>query len=287
MTILYKGKTPLRDALLICSTFLFAVQLWSQPYVDPIQIRYMHAFRNNNAEATPYTHLWVGSDLPIKLKENTYLLFSPLYEEWNIDSAENTEIYPVLKSFAFPVGLIMPIQNSKWSISVIPIVRWSGEKLFAENTFQFGGVALATYARLPHQKFRFGVYANSEFFGLFMVPLLGADWRIDEKNYLFGILPGRLTFEHQWSEKFFGGVTFRAPTSSYRLSNGQYIRLDDNQLSLFVDYYLARHFCITIEPGFGILRKIRTGISGRDYITDINWGDGPFIKLSTSYRIRI
>ncbi len=131
------------------------------------------------------------------------------------------------------------------------------------------------------------MYANAEFFGLFVVPLLGADWRIDEKNYLFGVLPGRFTYEHQWSKKLYGGATFRALTSSYRLSNRQYIRLDDNQLSLYLDYYPAKHLCITLEPGYGVFRKIRTGINNSDYMTKVNWGDGPTIKLSTSYRIRL
>ncbi len=260
--------------------------LLSQPYVDPFQVRYMYAFQNSKPVATPFSHLYAGSDLPIKLDEGTYLLLSPYYEQWNLDSASTENIYPTVRSIAFPVGLIMPL-NSKWTLTVIPIVHWNGEELFAENTFQYGGAALVGYERKPLQKFRLGVYANAEFFGLFIVPLLGADWRIDKKNYVFGVLPGRFTYEHQWSQKFFGGVTFRAPTSSYRLSNGQYIRLDDNQLSVYVDYYPAKHLAITLEPGFGILRKVRTGLNGRDYLTDQKWGDGPFIKLSAAYRIRL
>lgn len=280
-------KSSSRKLLLFCSALLITVQLWSQPYVDPFQVRYMYALRNSHSPATPFTHLYAGADLPIKLKGGAILLLSPYYEQWSIDSAETKEIYPTVQSVAFPVGLIMPIHATKWTLTVIPIVRSNGEKLFADNTFQFGGVTLASFARMPQQKFRFGVYANAEFFGLFIIPLIGCDWQIDDRNYLFGVLPGRLTFEHKWNEKFYGGATFRAPTTSYRLSNGQYMRLDDNQLSLFIDYYPAKHLCITIEPGFGILRKIRTGIDGRDYITSVNWGDGPFVKLSAAYRIRL
>lgn len=280
-------KSTSRTLFLICSILLVSLQLWSQPYVDLFQVRYMQALRNNNSPATPFSHLYAGSDLPITLNSGAIILLSPYFEQWNIDSAETEEVYPTVQSVAFPAGLIMPIHDTKWTLMVVPIVRSNGEKLFAENTFQFGGVTLAYFARKPQQIFRFGVYANAEFFGLFIIPLVGCDWRIDDKNYLFGVLPGRLTYEHQWNEKFYGGVTFRAPTTSYRLTNGQYIRLDDNQLSLFIDYYPAKHLCITVEPGFGVFRKIRTGIDGRDYITKVNWGDGPFIKLSAAYRIRL
>ena len=146
---------------------------------------------------------------------------------------------------------------------------------------------MAGYAIRPKQKFRAGVYVNNEFFGLYVVPLIGTDWRIDDKNYLFGVLPGRLTLEHQWSDHFYSGVTFRAITNSYRLSNGQYLRLDDNQLSLFMDYYLSKHICVTLEPGYGLLRKLRLGTDKKEYDQEVEWGDGPFIKLSASYRIRL
>ena len=277
----------MRTLINMCCLILLAAPLFSQPYVDLFQVRYTYGFRNDKAEATPFIHLWAGSDLPVKLKENTYLLFSPYYERWQIDSAEKENVVPAVQSLAFPVGLILPFKDSKWALTIVPIIRTNGEKLFADKTFQFGAVNFVTWTRRPHQKFRFGVYANDEFFGIFIIPLIGADWRIDEKNYLFGLLPGRLTYEHQWSKKLFGGATFRAITNSYRLSDGQYLRLDDNQVSLYMDYYPAKHFCITLEPGYGVFRKMRTGVNNKDYLTDRNWGDGPFIKLSAAYRIRI
>lgn len=286
-----KTQFPLiRGSWLVCSIILFAGQLRSQPFVDPFQVRYMYAFKNTHTPATPFTHLWAGTDVPVKIKklnENSFLLISPYYEQWNLDSAETEHIYPKVQSIALPVGLILPFNTSKWSLTVIPVARWNGEQLFAENTFQFGGATFASYARKPDQKFRIGVYANAEFFGLFIIPLLGCDWRIDEKNYLFGVLPGRLTYEHQWNTKFYWGATFRAPTSSYRLSDGSFIRIDDNQLSLYADYYPAKHLCVTLEAGYGILRKIRTGVDTKEYTSKINWGDGPFIKCSASYRIRL
>jgi hypothetical protein len=280
-------KSWVRPVLVLGVYVILITSLRSQPFVDPIQVRYMYAVQNRKPVATPYTHLWVGSDLPVQLKGGAILLFSPYYDQWSIDSAETDNIYPTVHSLAFPLGLIMPLKNSKWTITALPVIRWNGEKLFTENTFQYGGVLLAGFQRRPEQKFRIGVYANAEFFGLFIIPLFGADWKLDDHNYIFGVLPGRLTYEHKINEKFYSGITFRAPTTSYRLSNGQYIRLDDNQLSLFVDYYLTEHFCVTLEPGLGILRKIRTGVQGRDYLTEVDWGDGPFIKLSAAYRIRL
>jgi hypothetical protein len=278
----------LRILIILAFTILFKTHLCSQPFVDPIQVRYMNAFRSNNSETTPFTQLWISSDLPIKLKNNTYLLLSPSYEQWHIESANNQVNYPTVRSLTLPIGLIIPLEQSKWSLSIIPIVRWNGEKLFLKNTFQYGGVVFATFAKKQNQKFRLGIYANKDFFGWFVIPLLGTDWRIDDNNYIFGLLPGRLTYEHKWSTKLYSGATFRAPMNSYRLSNDKYIRLDDNQISVYLDYYPAKHLCMTLEPGFGAFRKIRTGIDNHSgYTSEVDWGDGPFIKLSAAYRIRL
>lgn len=258
-----------------------------QPYVDPVQVRYTYAFRNSQSAATPFQHLWAGSDLPIKLREKTYQLLSPYYESWTLDSADKSQVVPRVQSLAFPIGFILPLKSPKWGLNILPVIRWNGEDLFGEKTFQFGGATFLSYEKAPGRKIRFGVYMNSEFFGLFVVPLVGADWRISDKDYIFGLLPGRLTWEHKLNQRLYWGATFRAITNSYRLKNGQYLRLDDNQLSLYLDAYVAKRICITLEPGYGIFRQLRTGQEGRNYLTNRNWGDGPFIKLSSSYRIRL
>lgn len=265
---------------------LFTVSIHAQPFVDPLQLRYTHAFRNNNAAATPHSHLWAGSDLPVKLKAKTYLLLSPFYEQWQIDSAGKKNIVPTVQSLALPLGLIFPL-NTKWSLALAGIVRTNGETLFGKKTFQPGGTGFASFAVRPDQKFRFGVYMNAECFGLFVMPLLGADWRIDKKNYLFGLLPGRLSFEHQWNRQLYGGFTFRAVSNSYRLDNGLYMRLEDNQLSAWLDFYPVKNWVLSLEPGFGLFRKIRTGLNDKNYLSVRNWGDGPFIRLSSSYRVRL
>ena len=178
--------------------------------------------------------------------------------------------------------------NNKWSLNVTTISRVNGEEIKLDNTFQFGGILFASYKKKEQQKFRLGVYVNNDFFGLFIVPLAGFDWRIDKRNYLFGLLPGRLTFEHQLNKRLYTGATFRAITNSYRLNNGNYLRIDDNQLSCYLDCYVAKHIAVTLEPGYGIIRKLRSGDTrSKNYSIDYNWDEGFFIKLSAAYRIRL
>jgi len=272
--------------LFFCCLFAFHI-LQAQPYVDPLDIRYTHAFPNNQPRGTPYDHLYVGSDLPLKLKNGSIVLFSPFYENWNIDSADNKDFIPTVSSVALPLSFIFPL-SKKWSLALTAIPRLNGEELNFNSSFQMGGLAFASYKAKEDQKFRFGIYVNNDFFGVFVVPLAGIDWKIDEKNYLFGLLPGRLTFEHRLADRIYTGATFRAITNSYRLVNGSYLRIDDNQLSAYLDCYVSKHIVFTVEPGYGIFRKLRSGVErNKNYIVDYDWNDGLFIKLNASYRIRL
>jgi hypothetical protein len=73
-----------------------------------------------------------------------------------------------------------------------PILRTNGEELFASNTFQSVVLVFLVIERSPGQKIRFGAYMNADFFGFFFMPLLGADWRIDERIIFSVCFPGVL-----------------------------------------------------------------------------------------------
>jgi hypothetical protein len=264
-----------------------AITANSQPYVDPFHLRYTYGVKSNSGSGTPFSHLYIGPDLPLKLKNNAFFVISPVYEKWNIDSASEGTWLPQVSSIALALSAVIPL-DKKWSITVSAIPRINGEELNFENNFQLGGVLLAAYKKKETLKYKFGLYVNREFFGLFIIPLVGIDWHINDRNNLFGVLPGKLTFEHQLSTHFYTGGTFRAITNSYRLTNGNYLRIDDNQLSGFLDCYVTNHVVVTAETGYGIMRQLRSGNGyNKHYLTDYKWADGIFIKLSASYRIRL
>ncbi len=265
---------------------IIVVHTKAQPYVDLLNTRYTSSLFNNKM-ATTFTHLYVGSDLPVKLKNNKLIVFSPFYDQWNVDSAYNEHYQPVVSSIAVPVSVILPLYKDRWLLTATAIPRLNSEGFSMQNSFQMGGVLLATYKKFASLKYKAGVYANSEFFGLFVIPLAGIDWRINDKNNLFGVLPGRLTYEHKLSTAFYTGATFRAITNSYRLNNGSYLRIDDNQISSYLDWYATQQIVFSGEMGYGVFRKLRTGLAHEEYNTAYKWGNGAFFRLCVAYRIRL
>jgi len=278
----------LKKLLIGCLLLIIAAPVFSQPYVDPFNIRYTSAFHNKAASGTPFSHLYIGPDFPLKQRNNGLIVISPAYESWNIDSASNKNYLPSVSSIGLALSIVVPLDKNFWSLTVSAIPRFNSEGLKLSNSFQMGGALLANYKKTETLKYKFGIYVNNEFFGTFLMPLAGIDWKIDSRNNLFGVLPGRLTYEHKLSSSFYTGATFRAVTNSYKLTNGNYLRIDDNQLSGFLDFYATKHIVFSGEAGYGIMRKLRYGNGyNKNYLGDYNWGDGLFVKLCASYRIRL
>ncbi len=278
----------MKKILIILVACMASLYIIAQPYVDPIHFRYTRAFGNSNGR--PFSHLFIGPDFPFKMKKNRFVVLSPFFDNWNIDSASNKTYLPPVSSVGIGLSTILPLSKDKerWTLTLTAIPRFNSEGLHLDNSFQLGGVVLATYQKNAALKYKFGVYVNNEFFGLFVIPLAGIAWNIDDRNNLFGTLPNRLTFEHKLNDNFYTGVTFRTITNSYRLDNGNYLRIQDNQLISFLDFYAAKHIVFTAEAGYGIFRRLRSGRErNKNYLTDYNWGDGMFIKFCAAYRVRL
>lgn len=112
------------------------------------------------------------------------------------------------------------------------------------------------------------------------------------------LLIGNLTFEYNVNHSFYYGATFRAITSSYRLSitdpcslgdcsGKNYLRINDNQLGIFADWYLSKKIVASIETGYTAFRNYRYGFKGSILHTKTDHkSDNYYARLSLSYRLR-
>ncbi|MBS1614656.1 MAG: hypothetical protein JST06_00900 [Bacteroidetes bacterium] len=206
-----------------------------------------------------------------------------------MDSASKTDVLPQVSSIGLPIILQFPLVKNKWSLMLAAIPRFNSEGLrIFDSSFQIGGATTLVYQFNPRLKARVGVYVNREFFGIYVVPLFGVDWKLGERDYLFGILPGRLSYEHRLSHRFCTGAAYVSTTNSYLLKTGTYLRIGDNRISVFLDYYATKRLVASAHLGYGVLRKLGSGWVGhRDYVRGFDWGDGPFARFSLAYRIRL
>lgn len=145
---------------------------------------------------------------------------------------------------------------------------------------------MAVYKKRENLKYKLGVYYNREFFGTFILPLLGIDWNINDRTNLFGILPGNMTLEYKINSSLYGGINFKSITNSFRFDGLTFLKVSDNYLKLFLDYYLIKKIVISFEAGRSILRKYSIGHENEPLIR-IDLNDGLLLKAGLAYRIRL
>lgn len=267
----------------------------AQPYLDAVNLRFQQSPKGkSSAGANKFTYLNASINIPLVLKkDSSIIVFSPSMEHWSIKADSFLSEDMGMHSNMLPVSLIKPI-NRSWALTFSVIPRWNGHPVAPVSRFQMGGAVLATYKKRPGLAYKFGLYYNSEFSGPFFMPLLGIDWQIDERNNLFGVLPGILVFEHKLSKYMFWGFNFRSITNTYSsgyIYSGNdpvFLRIQDTQAEIYTDLYLTDNIVLNFAAGHSFARKYREGkmhVSG-EYFHDQKMVAGFYGKISFAYRIR-
>jgi hypothetical protein len=278
--------------ILISASLCFANDCRTQPLLDIVNIRYQvspdaGAFRQNFVQN--YIRYWnISTNLPVEFKnKKSILLASPGFEEWKFSFPKKEATDALVKGWTLPLLWIQTL-NPRWTITTGVIIRNNAEDFNLNKAWQVGGVALATYEKSKQLKYKFGLYYNSELSGPFFMPLLGIDWRTNKTN-IYGVLPGNLTIERKLNTVFYYGITFRAITNSYQLYNNKFIRIDDNQLALYMDCYLSKHIVLNVEAGHSFFRRIRLGENQKHsvYYFTAKTNDNLLLKTGLAYRLRL
>lgn len=264
----------------------------SQPYINLFSGRYSKSpdagiFRRDK-QAVTLAYTGLSANIPIQIKKNKLLLLlSPAWEAWHSDYPAIPDSSDSYQSLLFQLTLVNTLYNGEWSIALSVIPRINGEGLGDRGNKQIGGALLASYKANNELTLKFGVYANSEFFGPFIMPLGGIDWKINSRLNLFGVLPGNLVLEQKLGSRIYGGCNFRAITNSYARGGSRYWRVDENQLGIFLDFYPLQKVVLNLEAGHSLFRRIRTERWKERYSASLPVNDNWYIKLMAAFRIRL
>jgi len=276
-----------RYTIFVFALLLSGTAVQSQPYIDLVNIRYMKSpemsFLIPSTTETVLTYVNVSTTLPLLFKNKDAIILSPYFETWKVElSGEKRNYYGLV----FPISYLKKIDD-KWSLLSTGIVRWNDSAIYKTMKMQVGGAVIASRKITPNLALKGGIYINGEFFGLFVVPLLGIDWQINSTDCLFGVLPASLTYQHEASRVVKYGVTVHTQTNSYHRQVRDFTRIDENQLGAYTDFYIAKKFVFNLEGGLSILRKIRTGknMYSDDKYTPYDVNNNLYFKVALAYRL--
>jgi hypothetical protein len=243
--------------------------------------------------------------VPIVVNERFTILTGLTYEgtQGNFNPLRKTE---TLTGLTLKLGVNIT-HSEKWSGTYLVLPKLSSDlKVVNEKDAQFGAVALLKYAISSHLNYKFGVYANSELFGPFVVPMFGVYYLSpNDKIEAKILLPLAADLNYSFQKNMRVGLNFKGQIRSYNSNTpfqnetDRYITRSTNDLYSYFQYAIKNG--INFQVGLG--RSL--GRSYRAYNEKVGFGlplvylndkraqlnhdfsDSWLLKLSMFYRIAL
>lgn len=274
---------------------LLPVFVDAQPLIDLVGA---NVLVSENLDRTEFS-----ATLPLQLDTvGRLLVIDPYWVQWRTITGGDRyvpvsvgEVNETMQGAGGALTYVTPI-GKRWKLAAAGIGRYHWLGAQQHGDIQYGGVLLASRVCKPTLTVRAGMYTNYDAFGLFVMPLVGVDWRIDVKTNLYGVLPGSMNFERKSTRWFHWGLSFRAYTSSFGVRDGDYRRINENPLGLYGDVYITRNIVLRAEGGWCFIRQVLGGPGDPLYANseshlrryaDHAIADAPYARILLAYRLRL
>lgn len=236
----------------------------AQPFADILSFNcqtFSSTYKDNTSRSNKTDDYFLNFFLPKEFKNGNTLLIRLNSELISSTLTPDSSYSSKLYSVSMPLGMQFVWKNKKWKTVLIGIPKVASDFKDAIDTYdyQFGGIFLQNYQYSETFKVKVGLYYNREAFGNFFMPIIGIDWKVSDRLYLYGNMPNIYRIEYAIKKnKLYGGLGFRSLTRSFRLSkadNYDYVRYNELQLKLFVDYFVAKKIVLFAEVGYSLGRN--------------------------------
>jgi hypothetical protein len=238
---------------------LVADKSFSQPYVDIVSFNYQtlsSSYKNNTHLKNKTDDYFLNFFLPKQFKNGNTLLIRVNSEMMSSTIKPDSSYSSKLFNVSLPLGFQFLSKNKKWKTVVMGIPKIASDLKDAidKYDYQFGAVFLENYEYSKKLKIKAGLYYNREAFGNFYIPLVGIDWKASDRLSFYGIMPSFYKVEYIVAKnKLYAGLNFKSLTRSFRLSkteNLDYVRYNEIQLKLFVDFFVRKKIIVFGEVGY-------------------------------------
>ncbi|MGJ8665486.1 MAG: DUF6268 family outer membrane beta-barrel protein [Patiriisocius sp.] len=160
----------------------------AQNYVDILKVGYGNSF-NHSFEGFPdkmnIKSLDVDFTYPIVIDDDNAIITGFLHSNNNLNIfpesftnqnplaptslSENVSLYSTILKLGLATNF-----NEKWSGTFVVLPNLSSDyRDLSGDNFYLGGVAVIKYQKNEHLKYRFGIYAMDQAYGVFTTPILG------------------------------------------------------------------------------------------------------------------
>ena len=300
----------MQKQILLLMFVLFSGVTFSQPFIDLLNIQYTKTSISKlykGKDEFKVNHEWKSYtfNVPLKINNKKLLLISPEINNKSYQQSDSTltmqqngsttitaysRFHAHYISFALPITLVHKFENEN-SISATLVYRQNKvyENNFGRNTGQLGGAFL--YTKIYNNKFKLkgGVYYNREFWGNYITPLIGFEWKASKNIFCWGLLPNSTTVDVSFN-KLHAGFAFRGIEESYSESYNSYFHDREGHLKLYLNYYLINQnqkigIVLTAEGGQSVNRLYEFKASNFDNSTKYHPAENYFIRIGVAVRL--
>jgi hypothetical protein len=247
----------------LITLFLFASSLvYSQDYVDLFSINFAHSNPTNyenSTEKTSINNFETAFTLPI-IQSEKYVYIT------GIDFNKNSVAL-------FPNSINSLITTRlKAGINIKYSERWSGTYLFlpkiasdyitiSKEDFYVGGVLLLKFKQKKNLIYKFGIYASSEAYGLFLTPIANMYYKSPNNSFEMNLtLPTDFDFNYRIASATKIGMDYIAIGKSYKLTTANVRATYAENNSLQFSVYVQNN---SINKNVNM--RLKTGIQINDY----------------------
>ncbi|MEQ9187670.1 MAG: hypothetical protein RLP15_08030 [Cryomorphaceae bacterium] len=230
----------------------------AQEYVDLLSVQHLHQLDGADGPLpgqTRYSESALDLLVPIVLSDAAALLTGVIAEQTTLHRTEY--LFSTVYGITLKIGANIK-HTDQFHATYLLLPKLSSD-LTEVNTdhLQIGGVFLGKYIVSPNFNVRFGVYANREFFGPFLVPFAGV--YLKKGNWeLKGAVPINAEASHAFMEEVIRvGAVFNGINRSYFIGGvtNSYIEKSNNEVGAFGHYALGNAI-LRAEFGHSVGRKL-------------------------------
>jgi hypothetical protein len=287
---------------------LISFQGFSQNYFDLLNFTFTNTppndFEISNSQTT-VEELALEIDFPIIINERT-IFFTGLFANKTKVDLEGNRLSSNLNVLGLNFGVNKSF-NDKWSATFMTFPKIASDKIKLSNeNFQLAFLSLFTYKKRDNLKYRYGLYANTEKYGVILVPILGLYHLSDNKKFEANLnLPIVGDINYKIRNKLWLGMKFDGLGTTYNLSdqhysvNGAYVSKTSNELVSYLRFQLNKSIFIDTKVGYAISRNYKVydandkislalgSIYFGDHRTQLNerFEDGAIFRIKLLYRL--
>ncbi|MFT6719072.1 MAG: hypothetical protein ACJAY8_001472 [Sphingobacteriales bacterium] len=288
---------------------LFSSSLFAQKSVDLFNVFYRtspNAGVLGSEDERQLTSFVVNGKAPLVIDSNNIIIVGLEYQNSRISQNKSNAFFHDIQfnSTMLQLGYDHKF-NPKTKALFMGMFRINSDFVDVNRDhLQTAGLVLVTSKKTEQFAWQFGAYANTEFFGLMVVPLIGFNWEINPKwrlkmlapvNMELGYMPNaksRMGFRYEGNNSTFFQ---RSAASNFPSLNDQYLDKADNNVWLFYERQIVKNIWLHAKAGYSVLREYRNFNTDDkiDFrISPVSLGDNRnshamYMANSTSFEIRM